>query len=330
MSIEQLAYETLHTTYKKAFEDVSMYAIAHYLSGEKYEEAMLNLYDVLFQAQADGQPVEKIIGKDVEEFCKYYFADYGLQDVTRTLSKQIVGYTVIVYLFEWLVAKNETMFNIGKTIFLVVVWILLEQIGLRLKKVFFQSTSSSMYYFVMLLINLCLVIGLGQFINISFMVSQDISRLGVVLFVGCQLFYEYFIAKNLRSSRKYVDNIVKKYRREKSDKENFNRVIQTLEKRYRNKKNNLDWYNFLKKEYDRLIREQNYLKYGIILIDILAILLAYFVGNNTIQDAMMFGAVNAIVGFGIYMLSKKQLNYVLSLIDKLLIDAEGETHYEQI
>ena len=38
------------------------------------KEKIMNLYDLLLQAQEENKPVEKIIGNNLEAFCKEYFA----------------------------------------------------------------------------------------------------------------------------------------------------------------------------------------------------------------------------------------------------------------
>lgn len=60
--------------YKEAFERADMYGTFQSGDDENInDDKMMNLYDLLLQAQADGVPASKIVGDDIEEFCKDYF-----------------------------------------------------------------------------------------------------------------------------------------------------------------------------------------------------------------------------------------------------------------
>ena len=60
----------LEGPYKEVFEKASMYSL-----GEKdapYDK-MMELFDMLMEAQEEGKPVDKIVGDDIEAFCKKIF-----------------------------------------------------------------------------------------------------------------------------------------------------------------------------------------------------------------------------------------------------------------
>ena len=64
----------LEGEYKTIFEKADMYGTLEKCSDENIrDDKMMNLYDLLLQAQIDKTPVSKIIGEDIEEFCKSYF-----------------------------------------------------------------------------------------------------------------------------------------------------------------------------------------------------------------------------------------------------------------
>lgn len=65
--------ELLKGDYKKAFEKIDLYGSINNVNHDVFEDRILNLYDMLTEAQNEGKPVEKIIGKDIEAFCKEYF-----------------------------------------------------------------------------------------------------------------------------------------------------------------------------------------------------------------------------------------------------------------
>ena len=66
--------DQLTGNYKTVFEKADMYCLIEAGSTEEAEEKIMNLYDLLLQAQEENKPVEKIIGNNLEAFCKEYFA----------------------------------------------------------------------------------------------------------------------------------------------------------------------------------------------------------------------------------------------------------------
>ena len=65
--------EKLRGDYRKAFEKADMYCVISSENEEAADDKMMNLYDCLLEAQNNEKPIEKIIGKDIEKFCKEYF-----------------------------------------------------------------------------------------------------------------------------------------------------------------------------------------------------------------------------------------------------------------
>lgn len=59
--------------YKEAFEKIDLYGSMGNIDNDIYEDRMTNLYDMFIQAQSEEKPVDKIIGDDIEMFCKKYF-----------------------------------------------------------------------------------------------------------------------------------------------------------------------------------------------------------------------------------------------------------------
>lgn len=68
--------EKLKKEYRECFERVEAYAFLKNIDEKTQEEMMMNLVDVLYTAQRKGKPLEKIVGKDIEAFCKNYFSEY--------------------------------------------------------------------------------------------------------------------------------------------------------------------------------------------------------------------------------------------------------------
>ena len=67
--------EQLNDQYRDVFEKATMYGAYNGVEKDVYEDKLMNLFDLLMEAQHEGRPVEKIIGGDVESFCKSYFME---------------------------------------------------------------------------------------------------------------------------------------------------------------------------------------------------------------------------------------------------------------
>ena len=65
--------EMLKGEYRKVFEKADMYSTLSSEGTEVDDERIMNLYDMLLEAQTNEKPVEKIVGTDIEAFCKAYF-----------------------------------------------------------------------------------------------------------------------------------------------------------------------------------------------------------------------------------------------------------------
>lgn len=72
--------EKLTGEYKRAFSKISMYGTMTPLERDMYEDRVLNIYDTLMAAQKDNKPVERIIGRDIEAFCKSYYENQDLSE----------------------------------------------------------------------------------------------------------------------------------------------------------------------------------------------------------------------------------------------------------
>lgn len=65
--------DRLKGAYAEAFAQAELYAGLQNLDGDTLEEALMELVDALCAAQEEGKPVEKVLGRDMERFCRDYF-----------------------------------------------------------------------------------------------------------------------------------------------------------------------------------------------------------------------------------------------------------------
>lgn len=102
----------------------------------------MNLYDMFLEAQEEGKPVEKIIGKDIEGFCKAY---YNCSEEKK-----------------WYVDLAKRFCNIMTILF---VYCLLETLWVREDKISFYEDNINVMPIVVGLIVGTILVGLGKLIN---------------------------------------------------------------------------------------------------------------------------------------------------------------------
>ena len=65
--------EQLSGEYRSAFERADIYSTGT-MKDDQLDEKMMDLYKRLLEAEQNKQPVEDVVGNDIELFCKNYFA----------------------------------------------------------------------------------------------------------------------------------------------------------------------------------------------------------------------------------------------------------------
>lgn len=92
--------EDLEGAYKDAYERVELYALTTNMGEAVKDEMLMNLLDSLLNAQKKGKPVEKIVGKDIEQFCKDYFQEYGIKERLKESVKSNYNFAWGVLILE--------------------------------------------------------------------------------------------------------------------------------------------------------------------------------------------------------------------------------------
>ena len=86
--------------YKEVFEKAETYGILLGVNGQVQEEMLLNLIDILYTAQQEGKPVVKIIGNDVEQFCKDYFQEQrGIREYIQGIPSGVYRVSLVILFF---------------------------------------------------------------------------------------------------------------------------------------------------------------------------------------------------------------------------------------
>lgn len=88
--------ELLRGEYRETFEQIALYGDMSELNEQFVEDRVLNIYDLLMEAQKDERPVEKIVGTDLKQFCEEYFSPDEKGFWTKEVFKRIFRVSVIM------------------------------------------------------------------------------------------------------------------------------------------------------------------------------------------------------------------------------------------
>ena len=86
--------------YRTAFDGAYKYGLTQSFPVAYFDEKMAELYDLLLTAQTNGKPAEKIVGTEIEAFCKDYFSDFEPENRLPGLTESHVWGTSLVV--QWL------------------------------------------------------------------------------------------------------------------------------------------------------------------------------------------------------------------------------------
>lgn len=100
--------DKLNAEYKPVFEQVEMYILTQNIDESTTEGRLGDLLDTFLSAQDAGKPVQKIVGNNIEQFCKTFCSDFGIKNrILRILDwlKSIAWLFVVISVIDmlWLV-----------------------------------------------------------------------------------------------------------------------------------------------------------------------------------------------------------------------------------
>ena len=89
--------------YQAVFDKIMLYGGVSLINSELYEDMMMDLLDLFLTAQQEGKSVEKLVGGNVEKFCKNYFGHYtpwAFWDDIKRLPARYVSLAWFIFGFE--------------------------------------------------------------------------------------------------------------------------------------------------------------------------------------------------------------------------------------
>lgn len=79
----------LNQFYRPVFEQIEAYVCAQSIDETTREDRLGELLDVFLNAQSEGKPVNKIVGNDIDRFCKNFCDDFSLKSRIRYIMRPI-------------------------------------------------------------------------------------------------------------------------------------------------------------------------------------------------------------------------------------------------
>ena len=195
----------LQGEYAEVFDKIVLYGEVSGIDNDTMEERMMDLVDMFLTAQKKGKPVSKIVGKDLDIFCKNFFEDYSFTDRIKAWPKRWLWGAWFVFVFELLeiffavvdMEENISLWEIQSDmgpyamgLFVGCVIVALIEMAIRPMVFKIKWLSTNMYEIFIIL----LVFGIPSvFAFLEIMPQIEISELVVVLIFGTYLVAHYLV-----------------------------------------------------------------------------------------------------------------------------------------
>lgn len=99
--------DKLEGEYKEAFQFVEHYADIHLIGGHYKNEKLMDLIDMMMQAQKQETPVENVVGKSQEQFAKDFYSDVTLASLSEDFFSKLKNWAWLIVLFEGLMIVSS-------------------------------------------------------------------------------------------------------------------------------------------------------------------------------------------------------------------------------
>lgn len=113
-----LLTDQLKDEYAETFQKIELYSTVHQIDSETENEMLMEVLDTLLTAQTKGKPVEKVVGNDVEQFCKDFFGNYKWHNRIAEFRDSIYRLMWVMFVFQLLeafLAEGTLMENLMLT-----------------------------------------------------------------------------------------------------------------------------------------------------------------------------------------------------------------------
>lgn len=99
--------DQLQSGYLEKFNFVEYYGQIHRVSEDVMGEKMMDLMDLMLEAQSNGVPVEQVIGTNTADFCKNFFSDITVVDTLKNAARRMRYFAWVLFVLESLFLLSE-------------------------------------------------------------------------------------------------------------------------------------------------------------------------------------------------------------------------------
>lgn len=350
--------EKLLGEYRDTFEKIETYSMLHGFDEDTDNEMMMNMLDILYTAQVNNKPVEKIIGSDIEQFCKDYFSECNKgEPILRRLPQFLYSLSVLIFVLSIIeiifpeenIPVTKATVNVngilvgmicGIVVSLVIGYIG-EKILFKLKKVKANLTAIIIFVIFVATCIFATIISVDETVNIKLFPALVISSIFIVVYKGWQLFGRY---KKYGSLKKPVkENSLKQIWRESFNEgleEQKYKIAIKLRKQYEKKnaklkkkgKSEITPQEYSEWLHKRNIKNRKIYEYALSIFYIviyIVFLIEEFMSGGTVKECVIESVCAFVFLFIIYLFVMKFAK-VYDMNEKFLnkCDEEGVTIIE--
>lgn len=312
--------------YRDVFQKVQLYVNLSGINDNIADEQLLDLYDLLMAAQSGKQPVKKVVGDDVEKFCKDYFRDYSKMDHVKEMFRRIYRLAICALFLEGifyladeeyalphlLTAKTDVSAYLGGIGVGILISLIGERVllplGLRRRK-----SGNMLYYFVYIVLFIVFLT-----VSVHFWDKEDLFiPLFPFLVVLISYIALYLLVRSvwrlrhygtLRDVKRAELKEIDKYYGQYVDRDLEDIYLKGWQKRYRRLSRMKgmtpeEFYQLLQKEEKQEAVIERFSPWAYVLIVIVCTLLA--AKDSTWYDLLILAGILAAAEFGIYWFFKK-------------------------
>lgn len=105
--------DKLSGEYKEVFAKTEMYVLSQNVDDDTTEERLGELLDVFLSAEESGKPVEKIVGNDLESFCRSVCSDFSLKNRLLNFADyfKVIAWVLVISLFTDLICNINSLLH---------------------------------------------------------------------------------------------------------------------------------------------------------------------------------------------------------------------------
>lgn len=212
----------LNEIYRPVFDQVETYVFAQNIDVKTREDRMGELLDIFLNAQAEGKPVNSIVGNDIDRFCKNFCSDFTVKNriafVLEGLKYAILtpAALVILDIYLWIAdgeakAVNYNFFrcmSLGNTLTYIIIFLsiimLLLITNVVMRRIMFKMKKLSLKAItVVYLIEAVIVLAITLKFRLFEIVISVPTWIIVLILIVYYVLYYFLCGRYNRRTKKY-------------------------------------------------------------------------------------------------------------------------------